>query len=67
MTKLNFEIGDTVRVTENGSHKFEIGEEVVIAELFQDSEEPHYRADSETDYWYIGDEKLELVKKGEKN
>lgn len=58
-TTMKYKKGDKVKIVKEGTHRFKIGEEVTITEVF--TEKPHYRADSGSDYWFVRDEHIEHI------
>ena len=58
---LKYKVGDRVKVVNRfKGHLFKIGDIVTITEEIPDGNPPHYRADSDTDYWWLNDDEIEL-------
>ena len=51
---MDYKIGDKLTIIGNKSeHEFEIGKKVIVTETFYDNEDPNFKAESKTDYWFI--------------
>lgn len=62
-TILEHKEGDVVKIIRQGTHGFNIGDNVTIKELFTDGDSPHYLAESADDYWWIKDADCKKNKK----
>ena len=58
---MKYKVGDRVKVVNRfKGHLFKIGDIVTITEEIPDGNPPHYRADSDTAYWWLNDDEIEL-------
>ncbi len=68
MEQLKFKVGDTAIVTTESekpsSHKFKIGQSVLVKEIFlpdQNGIDGHYMCTSGDDFWFMNDTELKPV------
>jgi len=58
---LKFRVGDRVRIiARNSGHRFPLGTEGIVVELFSKSQPPYYRVAGDFQDWYLDDSELEL-------
>lgn len=65
---MKFNIGDKCKVIKDGTHGFEVGEEVEIIEIIDDYSpaQPYLAMNSSGNQWYMYEDEMELINKAEK-